>query len=204
MRSIHVLARPHLFVTILALASISFPAMAHTGEGVAGGFIAGFLHPVGGLDHLLAMVAVGMWGAFLGRPLIWVLPVTFPLMMVVGGVLGIGGVPLPFVEIGIAASVIALGAAIAAAWRAPVPIAVLIVGIFAVFHGHAHGTELPEAAAPEAYAMGFVICTGLLHFTGICLGLVTKFPRGAMALRAGGALIAVVGIWILFGSPGIA
>jgi len=204
MNSIRALARPHLILLALALMTLALPAQAHTGEGVAGGFIAGFLHPVSGVDHLLAMVAVGMWGAFLGRPLIWMLPVTFPLMMVVGGVLGIGGIPLPLVEIGISASVIALGLSVAAAWRAPIPVAVLIIGIFAIFHGHAHGTELPQAAAPEAYAMGFVISTGLLHITGIALGLVTKLPRGVMALRAGGAAIALAGIWILFGMPGLA
>src|SRR6186713_604314 len=136
---------------LIAALLMACPAFAHSGEGVAGGFAAGFLHPLSGLDHLLAMVAVGIWGAFLGRPLVWVLPVAFPLVMVVGGVLGIAGVPLPHVEVGIAASVIVLGLAIATAWRAPVGLAVAIVAIFAIFHGHAHGTELPSAASPEAY-----------------------------------------------------
>jgi urease accessory protein len=145
---------------------------------------------------------VGIWGAFLGRPLVWMLPVAFPLVMVVGGVLGIAGVPLPHVEMGIAASVIVLGLAIAAAWRAPVWIAVGIVAVFAIFHGHAHGTELPTAAAPEAYAAGFVISTGLIHLAGIAVGLIGKLPHGATALRAAGAAIGATGVWILAGMPG--
>ncbi len=179
------------------------PAAAHTGAGTAGGFVAGLLHPVSGLDHLLAMVAVGIWGAFLGAPLIWVLPVAFPLMMVVGGVLGIAGVPLPHVEVGIALSVIILGLAIASAWRAPIPVAVAIVATFALFHGHAHGTELPKAAAPAAYAAGFVISTGLLHIAGIGIGLLAKLPRGTAWLRVGGGAIATLGIAILVGVPGL-
>jgi urease accessory protein len=182
---------------------LSLPAFAHSGAGVAGGFAAGFMHPLSGLDHMLAMAAVGIWGAFLGRPLVWMLPVAFPLVMVVGGVLGIAGVPLPHVEMGIAASVIVLGLAIAAAWRAPVWIAVGIVAVFAIFHGHAHGTELPTAAAPEAYAAGFVISTGLIHLAGIAVGLIGKLPHGAVALRAAGAAIGATGVWILAGMPGL-
>ena len=188
----------------LLLLGFAAAANAHSGEGLAGGFIAGFMHPLSGLDHLLAMVAVGIWGATLGRPLIWALPVAFPMLMVVGGVLGIAKVPLPYIAIGIAASVVVLGLSIAAAWRAPVALAVGIVAIFGVFHGYAHGTELPEAAAPAAYAAGFVISTGLLHLAGIAIGLVKVLPRGAQALRASGGLIAATGVWILFGMPGVA
>jgi urease accessory protein len=180
------------------------PAFAHTGAGVAGGFGAGFMHPLSGLDHLLAMVSVGIWGAFLGRPLIWALPVAFPLIMVVGGVLGILGVPLPFVEIGVSGSVIALGLAIAAAWRAPVAIAVAIIAVFALFHGHAHGTELPHAAEPAAYASGFVLATGLLHVSGIAIGLLLALPGGTMLLRGAGAIIALAGVWIMAGTLGLA
>ena len=177
---------------------------AHSGEGIVGGFLAGFMHPVSGVDHLLAMVAVGIWGATLGRPLLLTLPIVFPMLMVVGGVLGIANVPLPYVEPGIAMSVVILGLAIAAAWRAPVAVAVAIVAVFGIFHGFAHGKELPEAAAPAAYAAGFVICTGLLHLVGIALGAIKTLPRGTQLLRASGALIAAAGVWILVGMPGVA
>jgi len=189
---------------LIVASLLALPAFAHSGAGLAGGFAAGFMHPLGGLDHLLAMAAVGIWGAFLGRPLIWVLPVAFPLVMVIGGVLGIAGVPLPHVEMGIAASVIVLGLAIAAAWRAPVPVAVAIVALFAIFHGHAHGTELPTAAAPEAYAAGFVVSTGLIHLSGIGIGLLTQLRHGTLALRTAGGVIMVCGVWILAGMPGLA
>ncbi|MCP5360147.1 MAG: HupE/UreJ family protein [Steroidobacteraceae bacterium] len=178
---------------------------AHAGDaGIAGGFMAGALHPLGGLDHLLAMVAVGIWGAFLGAPLIWVLPVAFPLIMVVGGILGVAELPLPYVETGIALSVLALGLAIALAWRAPRGLALALVGAFAVFHGYAHGAELPAAAQPAAYAAGFVIVTGLLHLAGIGIGYLAGSRRGTVALRTVGAGIAVAGVWILLGQPGLA
>jgi urease accessory protein len=179
-------------------------ANAHTDGLATGGFMAGFSHPLSGLDHLLAMVAVGIWGASLGRPLIWALPVAFPLLMVVGGVLGIAGVPVPYVEPGIAASVVILGLAILAAWRAPLAVALMVVGIFGVLHGYAHGLELPEAVAPQAYTAGFVLATGLLHLAGIALGMLKVLPGGAELLRGSGAAIAVAGVWILIGMPGAA
>lgn len=191
-------------LTGLLLLCCSALAQAHTGGAVVGGFISGFMHPLSGIDHLLAMVAVGIWGATLGRPLLIALPIAFPMMMVVGGILGISGVPLPYVESGIATSVIVLGLAITAAWRAPVALAVAIVAIFGVFHGYAHGQELPESASPAAYAAGFVLCTGLLHLAGIALGFLKVLPRGAQVLRGCGALIAATGVWILVGMPGVA
>jgi urease accessory protein len=184
---------------LLTLAAAANPALAHESTGVANGFVAGLLHPVSGLDHLLAMVSVGIWGAFLGRPLIWQLPVAFPLVMVIGGVLGILGIALPQVELGIALSVVVLGLAIALRWRAPFVAALAIVAVFAVFHGYAHGTELPRAAAPHWYAAGFVIATGLLHLAGIALGSLTRVRGGVLLLRAGGAAIALAGGWILAG-----
>ena len=188
----------------LVMLLVAGAAQAHTEGSVAGGFISGFSHPLFGLDHLLAMVAVGIWGATLGRPLVWALPVAFPLLMVVGAVMGIAGLPVPFIEVGIAVSVIVLGIAIAAAWRAPVAVAVAIVSVFGIFHGFAHGTELPETASPAAYAAGFVLSTGLLHLAGIAIGLLKSVPRGSLILRGSGALIAVVGVWILSGMPGAA
>lgn len=193
--------RPLLAMFMLCCAAA---AQAHTDNITTSGFVAGFSHPLGGLDHMLAMLAVGIWGASLGRPLIWALPITFPLLMVIGGVLGIAGVPLPYVEPGIAASVVVLGLAILAAWRAPMPVALALVGFFGVLHGYAHGRELPQAAAPAAFTAGFVLSTGLLHLAGITLGLIKAFPHGATALRAGGAAIAAAGVWILIGMPGAA
>lgn len=185
---------------VLALAAA--PALAHTGDaagGLGGGFLSGFTHPIFGWDHVVAMIAVGLWGAFLGKPAIWLLPIVFPVVMAIGGALGIAGVPIPAVEAGIAASSIVLGLLIALAARAPMWVAAIIVGIFAIFHGHAHGAELPEAAHPVAYSIGFVIATGLLHLCGIALGLMVGRPGGALAIRTGGAAIALVGCGFLFG-----
>jgi len=173
-------------------------AHAHSANGMAGGFISGFLHPLLGWDHVIAMVAVGLWGAFLGSPAIWVLPVVFPLVMTIGGVLGVMGVPIPGIETGIAVSAIALGAMVAGAVRPPLWVAAVMVGTFAIFHGHAHGTELPQAADPVAYSLGFVIATGSLHLAGIGLGLLTRWPAGIKAVRAVGAGIAVGGLGFLF------
>ena len=190
-----------IIVLLLGLV-VACTASAHSGEGVGGGFAAGFSHPLGGADHMLAMIAVGIWGAVLNAPLIYLLPIAFPLLMVVGGILGIAGIPLPLVEIGIAASVIALGSAIAFNWRAPVALAVAIVAFFGVFHGHAHGTELPGAASPAAYAAGFVVATGGLHLIGIAIGLVKRWRHGEKALRFCGGGIAAAGVWIIAGMPG--
>jgi urease accessory protein len=189
------LARPGLLAAALIL--LAMPAFAHTGVGVLGGFSSGFEHPIFGWDHLLAMVAVGMWGAQLGMPLIWVLPVTFPLVMAISGMLGGMGMSLPGVEVGIAASVLVLGLMLALAARPPIWVAAAVVGAFAVFHGYAHGAELPEAADPIAYGLGFVLATGLLHLTGIVIGLIIRWPVGQQALRAGGVAIALAGLWLL-------
>ena len=179
---------------------LSTPAFAHTAPGQAQGFVTGFLHPLSGLDHVLAMVAVGIWGAQLKRPAIWILPVAFPLVMSIGGLLGIRGVPLPGVEIGVAASAVVLGMAIALELRPPLWVAGAIVSAFAIFHGHAHGTELPKAAAPLTYAIGFVVATGLLHLCGILIGLVESRPAGARLLRTTGGFIAAIGVFLLAGS----
>jgi len=173
-------------------------ALAHAAGGEAGaGFFAGFLHPITGIDHVLAMFAIGLWGSQLGMPGIWVLPVAFPLVMSFGGALGIAGVPLPGTEIGIAISVIALGSVIALSLRPPLPVALGLAAFFAIFHGHAHGAELPHQASAITYCAGFVLATGLIHLSGIAVGLVIHLPRGPVLVRAGGCAIALAGVWLL-------
>ena len=171
--------------------------LAHNPAGIAGGFASGFLHPLTGIDHILAMVAVGIWGAQLGAPAIWALPVAFPLVMSVGGSLGVRGVFLPGVEIGIAASALLLGFMIFRAARPPLYAAALLVGFFAIFHGYAHGTELPNAANPLAYGVGFVLATGLLHGSGIGIGLLHRWPSGARTLQIVGGGISLTGLFLL-------
>jgi urease accessory protein len=168
-------------------------AQAHSEAPGRDGFVTGFLHPLTGLDHLLAMLAVGIWGAQLGMPAIWVLPVAFPLVMALGGVLGIIGIPLPFAEPAIVLSVVLLGAVIAVAARPPLLVAGARVAFVAVFHGYAHGRELPMHANAVDYSAGFVLATGCIHLAGIGVGTVTKLPHGATLLRAGGAAIALTG-----------
>ena len=185
---------PSLALAVLTIALHSAPASAHAGTGLPGGIAHGFAHPFGGLDHLLAMVSVGLWGAFLGRPLIHALPVVFPVVMVLGAALAMFGVRLPPVELGIALSVLVLGGAIALAWKAHVPVAMLVVATFALFHGYAHGRELPSAADPVGYSVGFVFATGLLHVIGIGIGVIADRPRGVLIVRALGIAIACIGI----------
>jgi urease accessory protein len=187
------------FITCLALLLLTQAAHAHSDHGAAGGFVSGLTHPVTGPDHVVAMVAVGLWGAFLGKRAMWALPVIFPMVMALGGALGVLGVPLPFVEAGIALSGVVLGLMVLFVVKPPLWVAAALVGIFAIFHGHAHGTELPESASPLTYAIGFVISTGLLHLCGIGFGMLTKWPAGVIAVRAGGAVIAVIGALFLFG-----
>jgi urease accessory protein len=180
------------------LSLLSTSALAHDIEG-AGGFLAGFSHPLLGPDHVIAMVAVGLWGAFLGAPAIYLLPIVFPLVMAGGGVLGILGVPLPATETGIAASAIVLGAMVALAARPPLWIAAVVAGAFAIFHGYAHGKELPDDANALAFSAGFVIATGALHLTGIAFGLLAHWPAGRLAVRGAGGLIALAGLARLSG-----
>jgi len=188
-----------LLTIALAYFSATVPALAHTGEGYGGGFVAGFTHPILGWDHVAAMVAVGLWGAFLGAPAIWILPVVFPLVMAFGAVAGIIGIPVPAIEAGIALSAVVLGLMIVFALRPPIWIAAVIVGAFAIFHGYAHGTEVPATANAFAYAVGFVISTGLLHLAGIAFGLLIRWPAGRVAVRGAGGLIAFAGVAFLTG-----
>ena len=199
MRNGEIVSSAALALLLFVACLLSSPAMAHSGGGMAGGFVSGFSHPISGWDHVVAMVAVGLWGAFLGAPAIWLLPVVFPLVMAFGGVLGILGVPIPSVEVGIALSAVVLGLCVACAVRPPLWIAAVIVGLFAIFHGHAHGTELPQAADAYTYAVGFVIATGLLHVAGIAFGLLARWEVGKLAVRASGGVIALIGVVFLAG-----
>ena len=173
-------------------------ALAHILGDRVGGFISGFAHPISGLDHILAMVSVGLWGAQLGAPAIWALPVTFPMVMAFGGMLALLGVPLPGTEIGIALSAIGLGAMVASAARPPLRVAAVLVGFFGIFHGHAHGTELPPDESGVLYSMGFVVATGSLHLAGIGIGLINRWKTGEVTLRLGGAGVAIAGCVFLW------
>jgi urease accessory protein len=173
-------------------------ASAHPQSGAAGGFLSGFSHPISGWDHILAMIAVGLWGAQLGAPAMWLLPVTFPMVMALGGVMGLLGIPLPGVELGVAASAIVLGAMVLAEARPPLGLAAAIVGIFAIFHGHAHGTELPAGQSGLSYSAGFVIATGCLHALGITIGLAHRWKGGRIVIRAAGGFAAIAGIYFVW------
>jgi len=193
------MSRPVQRGVLLAAGCVTaWPAIAHEQHGQAAGFVTGLLHPMSGLDHVLAMVAVGLWGAQLGAPAIWLLPVAFPLMMAVGGFLGLVGVPLPGVEIGIATSAILLGAMVALQARPPLALASLLVAFFAVFHGHAHGTELPAGQSGLLYSIGFVVATGSLHGVGVTIGLIHRWREGRVLLRGAGAVVALAGVFFLW------
>lgn len=190
---------PGLVLSLFASCFWPALALAHVGHGTegAGGFSDGMLHPITGFDHVAAMVAVGLWGAQLGQPAIWLLPITFPLVMAVGGFLGVVGMPLPGAVSGVAISGIVLGGMVALSLQPPLWVAAIAVGLFAVFHGHTHGTALPLGGNPLAFGAGFVIATGLLHVCGIIIGLLARWPKGAMLIRLGGVVIALTGLAFL-------
>lgn len=187
--------------TLLGLSLFLAPAMAwaHAGGGTLGGFGSGFLHPILGWDHLLAMLAVGLWGAQMNGKAVWSLPIAFPLVMAVGGALGTMKIGLPAVEMAIALSVLGLGLAVAFALKPKEWVALLFVSVFAIFHGHAHGTELPSAANPLAYGVGFVTATGLIHLVGIGIGLAANRLKQPLVVQATGGLIGATGLYFLFG-----
>jgi urease accessory protein len=192
------------YAAILALAAAIAPqaAFAHVGVGDTSGFAHGFWHPVGGLDHVLAMVAVGMFAANLGGRALWAVPLTFVAIMGVGGALGIAQVGVPYVEIGIALSVVVLGALVALQVKWPVAAAMVLVGLFAIFHGHAHGEEMPMDASGAAYAAGFMMATALLHLAGIALGMGIQAIGSAYwhrTAQVSGSAMALAGIAILTG-----
>jgi urease accessory protein len=188
-------------LTVLLLLS-STPANAHILSGEPVSFKSGFLHPWSGWDHIIAMVAVGIWGAQLGAPAIWVLPVVFPMIMAFGGFLGLIRVPLPggehFVEFGIALSGVLLGAFVLGEARPKLWMAAATVGLFGLCHGYAHGFELPAGESGLYYSCGFVIATGTLHLLGITIGLVHRWPQGRVALRVCGAVIMLGGLYFLY------
>jgi urease accessory protein len=186
----------------LAFTLVSTAAFAHAGHGDGAGLLHGFMHPVGGLDHILAMVAVGTFAYVLGGRALYVVPLSFVGMMVVGFLLGAGGIDLPFVELGIALSSVVIGGAAALGRPLHVAGAMALVGVFAVFHGHAHGFEMPAAASGLLYAAGFVAATALLHLAGIAaaLGGAKAFGRlGARLARFAGGAFALGGLGLLAG-----
>jgi urease accessory protein len=190
----------------LALAAVLWllpsGAEAHVGVGTTSGFAHGFMHPIGGIDHVLVMVAVGLFAARLGGRALWAVPLSFVTMMIAGGAAGMAGMGLPFVEIGIGLSVVALGAALAFRLHLPTVAAAALVGLFAVFHGHAHGVEMPEAAGGLEYGAGFVLATALLHACGIGLGLLLGKLGDARQIaisRAAGTAMTLAGVAVLTG-----
>jgi len=189
-------------VATLIAALFSTPAFAHVGLGDQGGFAHGFMHPIGGMDHVLAMVAVGVFAASLGGRALWLVPSAFVGMMAVGGGLGFSGIEVPYVEAGIALSVLVLGALVASGIRLPIAAAMTLVGLFAIFHGHAHGSELPNGATPAAFAAGFIAATAMLHVVGIGLGVtLARLARvqGIWTRRVVGGAVAIAGATLLAG-----
>ncbi len=187
---------PYSALLTIGLISLSAPASAHLLGMHGAGFEAGITHPYTGLDHLLAMLAVGMWAAQQGGRALWSIPLAFVVMMTLGGILALTGVQLPMVETGIATSVLVLGLLVAFSARLPLAAGATLVGVFALFHGHAHGTEIPLAASPVAYALGFILATAALHGIGIALGKYLK--DGALPwLQLSGAAVAATGVWLI-------
>jgi len=179
-------------VSVLVVLVAPSLAHAHVGVGQTSGVLHGLAHPITGLDHIVAMIAVGLWAAQLGGRALWVVPLSFVTVMSVGGFLGTVGVSIPFVEPGIVASVLVLGVLIAAAIRLPLVAGSFLVGLFAVFHGHAHGAEMPETVSGLAYGIGFVLATGVLHCSGIGFGLLAQRLANPQVIRyAGGAIMAL-------------
>ncbi|MGI9290977.1 MAG: HupE/UreJ family protein [Gammaproteobacteria bacterium] len=188
-----------LFLAVVTLPSAVF---AHDGAQLPyGSFLSGLTHPVLGLDHFLAMVSVGILSAQIGGRAIWTVPATFVAVMAFGGLLGWIDVGLTAIEAGIAFSVLALGTAIALDKKVPMVAAMSVVGVFAIFHGYAHGAEMPVVAQPITYALGFMTGTALLHLTGVVIGDISQhYARGKLMLRAAGVAIAGVGGFFLVGA----
>ena len=194
--------RSCLSLTLLALCLTPTVAFAHVGAGSTSGFVHGFMHPLSGLDHQLAMILVGMFAYQLGGRALWLVPLTFVGVMALGGFLGVMGVEAPFVEIGIALSVVVLGAIVAFGVKAPVAIAMGLVGLFAIFHGHAHGSEMPLDASGVEFGLGFMMATSVLHAIGIGIGFAIGMSSKALGdnvYRVAGGAASVAGVGLLLG-----
>lgn len=195
--------RSSIQLTVLALCLVPSAALAHTGVGGTSGFMHGFMHPLGGLDHLLAMILVGMFAYQLGGRAMWLVPLAFIAVMALGGFLGVANMSVPFFEIGIALSVVVLGAIVALGIKAPVAVAMGLVGVFALFHGHAHGTEMPMDASGALYGAGFMLATAVLHAIGIGIGMLVGMMSqtyGKRVYRVAGGVASVAGLALLVGS----
>lgn len=188
-----------ILTSAAALSLIAVPAFAHTGVGATGGFAAGVAHPMLGLDHLLAMVAVGGWAALLGGRALWLVPAAFVAAMLAGGVLAISGVALPMVETMVALSVVVLGTLVAVNARMVTGVGMAIVAAFAVFHGHAHGSELPAGLSVLGYGAGFALSTALLHGAGIVGASLLGRLGSTRAVRYAGIVTAFAGIGLVAG-----
>ena len=175
-----------------SMMGVAMPALAHTGGHAASGLVDGFAHPFAGLDHMLAMVAVGLFAAVLGGRALWAVPASFVSMMLVGGIMGFTGIEIPAVEAGIALSVVIFGAVLAAGVRCVISVAVMLAGMFAIFHGRAHGAEMPMEAAAGLYCLGFASATILLHGAGLAVGTVLSHRQ--MIHRWAGAGISIAGV----------
>lgn len=185
------------WIIALGVALLPELAFAHAGAQTTSGFIAGFLHPLGGIDHGLAMASVGLLAAQRGGRALFLVPLAFLVAMAAGGALGMTGVALPHVEAAITLSVIVMGAAIAARAEIPTPLAMGLVSAFAVFHGHAHGAEMPALSGAAGYGAGFIAATALLHGIGIALGLGLARLSARPAIPAIGGAVAVAGLALL-------
>jgi len=194
-------ALPLAAMTAIAVAGFSPAAFAHVGINIGDhshlGMVAGLAHPFSGLDHMLAMVAVGLWASQLGRPAVWLMPLTFPAVMAIGAVAGFSGVALPWVETGVAGSVLVLGVVVALALRPSLPVSVSLIALFALLHGYAHGVELPANASALSYGAGFVAATLVLHLIGIGIGLLAGRVPVRFIVRSTGGAIAAVGAVLL-------
>lgn len=189
-------------LALLSLCLVPTGALAHVGIGSTSGLARGFMHPLSGLDHQLAMILVGIFAYQLGGRALWLVPLTFVSVMAVGGFLGILAIPRPFVEIGVAISVIVLGAIVAFGIKTPVAVTMGVVGLFAIFHGHAHGSEMPMDASAVAYGIGFMLATALLHAIGIGIGFLIGLSSkrlGDNVYRVAGSLASIAGVALLAG-----
>lgn len=189
--------------SILTAALVSLtatPALAHVDVGQTSSFMAGLLHPIGGLDHILAMVAVGLWAVLKGGRAVWIWPLAFVAVMLVGGALGMAGVTIPFVEPGIIASIVVLGLLTALAVNLPVAAGAALIAVFSLFHGHAHGAEAPVTGAALLYTGGFALATAALHGVGIAFGLASRTTVWRTVVRGAGAGLGALGVALAAGA----